>query len=122
MGGGGREDALAWALRRTPGIRLRSAPGNAGIARRAERVAPDAKPTLTAPSRPDIPHGAPLNSESIATLIGALLPDQAIVTDESVTTGRNFFPATAGAPRTWQDVPRQTITCVRPIGVKRNWA
>jgi phosphoribosylamine--glycine ligase len=40
VGGGGREDALAWALARSPEIRtLRCAPGNAGIARHAERVA-----------------------------------------------------------------------------------
>ncbi len=39
VGGGGREDALAWALARSPSIRLlRCAPGNAGIARHAERV------------------------------------------------------------------------------------
>ena len=30
--------------------------------------------------------------------IGATLPENAIVVDESVTTGRDFFPATAGAP------------------------
>jgi phosphoribosylamine---glycine ligase len=40
IGGGGREDALAWALARSPSTRrLRCAPGNAGIARHAERVA-----------------------------------------------------------------------------------
>ena len=29
---------------------------------------------------------------------GAMLPENAIVVDESVTTGREFFPETAGAP------------------------
>jgi phosphoribosylamine--glycine ligase len=39
VGGGGREDALAWALARSPGLGLlRCAPGNAGIGRHAERV------------------------------------------------------------------------------------
>lgn len=39
VGSGGREDALAWALSRSPSTRLlRCAPGNAGIARWAERV------------------------------------------------------------------------------------
>ncbi len=39
VGSGGREDALAWALRRSPEVRtLQCAPGNAGIARHAELV------------------------------------------------------------------------------------
>jgi phosphoribosylamine--glycine ligase len=39
VGSGGREDALAWALGRSPRLTLlRCAPGNAGIARRAELV------------------------------------------------------------------------------------
>ena len=39
VGSGGREDALTWALSRSSRIRLlRCAPGNAGTARRAERV------------------------------------------------------------------------------------
>lgn len=49
VGSGGREDALAWALSRSPGVRLRCAPGNAGIGRWAERVpiASDDLPGLT---------------------------------------------------------------------------
>ena len=39
VGSGGREDALTWALSRSPRIRLlRCAPGNAGTSRRAEQV------------------------------------------------------------------------------------
>jgi phosphoribosylamine--glycine ligase len=39
VGSGGREDALAWALRKSPDVGvLRCAPGNPGIARRAEPV------------------------------------------------------------------------------------
>lgn len=50
---------------------------------------------------PDLPSGA-LTSEKIAAVIGALLPDHAIVCDESVTTGRGFFPATRGGrPHDW---------------------
>ena len=35
---------------------------------------------------------------AIASILGAMLPEGAIVVDESVTTGREFFPETAGAP------------------------
>lgn len=48
-------------------------------------------------SRPVIPQGA-LDSDTIALALGALLPEGAIVCDESVTTGRNFFTATRDAP------------------------
>jgi len=52
---------------------------------------------LQAASRPELPKGA-LKSEAIAAVLGALLPEGAIVCDESVTTGRGFFPLTRGAP------------------------
>ena len=39
VGSGGREDALAWALCRSPRLELlRCAPGNAGMARRGECI------------------------------------------------------------------------------------
>jgi acetolactate synthase-1/2/3 large subunit len=47
--------------------------------------------------RPEIPDGAP-TSESIARVLGHLIPENAIVVDESVSTGRGFFSQTAGAP------------------------
>ncbi len=56
---------------------------------------------VVAPFRPDIPDGD-ISPASIAAVIGALLPENAVVVDESVTTGREFFPLTAGAPpHTW---------------------
>jgi acetolactate synthase-1/2/3 large subunit len=48
-------------------------------------------------SRPALPTG-PLNPDTLALSLGALLPEGAIVSDESVTTGRGFFKLTAGAP------------------------
>ena len=36
--------------------------------------------------------------DTLAAALGALLPEGAIVSDESVTTGRGFFKQTAGAP------------------------
>jgi acetolactate synthase-1/2/3 large subunit len=47
--------------------------------------------------RPARPTG-PITLEAIANAIGTLLPENAIVADESVTTGRNFYPFTKGAP------------------------
>lgn len=48
-------------------------------------------------TRPARPTG-PITLDSIAAAIGALLPENAIVVDESITTGRGFLPFTAGAP------------------------
>ena len=49
-------------------------------------------------NRPEIPKGN-ITKENLARVIGALLEENTIVVDESVTTGRDFFPLTAGAPR-----------------------
>ncbi len=50
---------------------------------------------------PERPSG-PLSPDSIADLIGRAIPEDAIVVDESITTGRAFSPATKGAPKhTW---------------------
>jgi len=53
--------------------------------------------SVAAPHRPLLPKG-PVTPAAIASILGAMLPENAIVVDESVTTGREFFPATAGAP------------------------
>ncbi len=52
---------------------------------------------VVAPFRPDVPDGK-IDPSGIAAVLGALLPENAIVVDESVSTGREFFPLTAGAP------------------------
>jgi acetolactate synthase-1/2/3 large subunit len=52
-------------------------------------------------SQPDRPTGA-INLDTLAAVIARAIPQDAIVVDESVTTGRAFSPATKGAPRhTW---------------------
>ena len=64
----------------------------------AELDALGTDPAGVAPSRrPDLPRGA-ITPASIAGVLGALIPENAIVVDESVTTGRDFFPETAGVP------------------------
>jgi acetolactate synthase-1/2/3 large subunit len=44
----------------------------------------------------------PLNHASIAQAIACAIPENAIIVDESITTGRGFFPPTAAsAPHDW---------------------
>ena len=51
---------------------------------------------------PPQPATGAMTPESLGVSIGALLPENAIVADESVTTGRAFFAATrAAAPHDW---------------------
>lgn len=51
---------------------------------------------VEAPSRPGLPSGA-VDPEKAAAIVAALLPDQAIVCDESISTGRSFWGAMRGA-------------------------
>lgn len=64
----------------------------------AELVAPDTEPVLAEPSRPALPSG-PLTPQNWADVIGALLPERAIIADEANTSGLMVPAATAGAPR-----------------------
>ena len=68
------------------------------LAALAERVADGAGPLLEAAARPDRPTG-PLTGETVAAAVGALLPEGAIVSDESNTAGLWLTAATAGAPK-----------------------
>jgi acetolactate synthase-1/2/3 large subunit len=63
----------------------------------AGAVAPDAQPQLAEARRPELPVG-PLDIRSFAEVIGALLPERAIVVDEAVTSGYFLPGATGGAP------------------------
>jgi acetolactate synthase I/II/III large subunit len=63
----------------------------------ASLVAPDAKPLPRQPERPVPPDGE-LTAENAAAVVGALLPEGAIVCDEANTSGLWLPGATAGAP------------------------
>jgi acetolactate synthase I/II/III large subunit len=63
----------------------------------ADEVAPGTVAAVAAASRPELPTGA-LTSASAADVIGTLLPERAIVVDESNTSGVLLAQATAGAP------------------------
>jgi acetolactate synthase-1/2/3 large subunit len=62
------------------------------------------------------PTGA-LNHASIAQAIAMAMPENAIMVDESVTTGRGFFPLTAGAaPHDWIQNLGGSIGYATPVG------
>jgi acetolactate synthase-1/2/3 large subunit len=63
----------------------------------ADELAPGTTAPVAAEARPQLPSGA-LTSASAADVIGALLPERAIVVDESNTSGLLLPQATAGAP------------------------
>jgi acetolactate synthase-1/2/3 large subunit len=69
----------------------------AALAALADLVAPDAKPAPAEPTRPGLPDGD-LTGDKAAAVIGALLPEGAIVSDEANTSGLWLPGATAGAP------------------------
>jgi acetolactate synthase-1/2/3 large subunit len=57
-----------------------------------------AEPALAQPSRPARPSG-PLDADKVCQAIGAVLPEGAIISDESQTSGVTLASHTAGAPR-----------------------
>ena len=81
-------------------VHVLAAPGEAAgaLSDLADLVGADAAAPTVSADRPPLPTG-PLNPGSIAAAVGALLPENAIVVDES-NTASIFLPgATAGAPR-----------------------
>jgi acetolactate synthase I/II/III large subunit len=69
------------------------------LAALADLAAPDAKPLPRDPERPALPpEGGDLTGASAAAVIGALLPEGAIVSDEANTAGLWLPGATAGGP------------------------
>jgi acetolactate synthase-1/2/3 large subunit len=60
--------------------------------------ASDTDPKLQSAERPELPKGK-LNAAKVCQAIGALLPDKAIISDETQTSGVRLPSFTAGAPR-----------------------
>lgn len=82
-------------------VHVLSAPGEDGVAAMVElaaRVAPQAERDLVERERPELPTGA-LTPRTMAAVVGALLPEGAIVADEALTSGVGLTELTAGAPR-----------------------
>jgi acetolactate synthase-1/2/3 large subunit len=83
----------------------------------AGQVAPDTKAAAEPPTRPTVPDG-PLEAGAAAAVIGALLPEGAIVSDESNTSGLGLGGATAGAPpHDWLTVTGGAIGHGLPMAV-----
>ncbi|MDK3075232.1 acetolactate synthase large subunit [Sedimentitalea sp. JM2-8] len=80
----------------------------------ARSVAPSG---LAAPQDTARPNGA-ITPETIAAVLARSIPENAIVVDESVTTGRTFLPATAGAaPHSWLNNCGGSIGFGLPVAV-----
>jgi acetolactate synthase-1/2/3 large subunit len=57
---------------------------------------------LQPPAKPGLPADGTLDMDTIATVVGALLPENAIVADEAISSGRGLHPFTLGAaPHDW---------------------
>lgn len=63
----------------------------------ADRVAADTEPPTRQAGRPELPSGE-LTPQNWVDVIGALLPEDAIISDEANTSGLLLAGATAGAP------------------------
>ena len=83
-----------------------------------ELDADTATPKGIAPAhRPDLPDG-PCSPDSIAAVLGHMIPENAIIVDESVTTGRQFFPQTSGAaPHSWLNNRGGSIGYGMPVAI-----
>ena len=60
----------------------------------------------------------PLDAESIAVVIANAIPENAIIIDEALTTGRQFFPVTSTAnPHTWLQITGGAIGIGIPLAI-----
>lgn len=77
----------------------------------------EVKPVAEKSSRPPLPSG-PVSLQAVAAAIGALLPENAIVIDESMTSGRGLMAATRGAARhDWLGNTGGSIGIALPLAV-----
>jgi acetolactate synthase-1/2/3 large subunit len=92
---------------------------NAALALQAlvdELGAPDVAMPDNGP-KPAIPRGAP-TPELLATTIAAVLPENAVIVDESVSYGRGFFANThCAAPHDWLQIMGGAIGAGIPLAV-----
>jgi len=76
-----------------------------------------ASPAAETAQRPPMPSGD-ITPAGLATAVAALLPENAIVVDESMTSGRSLMPATQGIPRhDWLANTGGSIGIAMPLAV-----
>lgn len=75
------------------------------------------QPVTEAPQRPALPSGE-INLPGLAAAVAALLPENAIVVDESMTSGRGMMAAARGArPHDWLACTGGSIGIAMPLAV-----
>jgi acetolactate synthase-1/2/3 large subunit len=68
----------------------------------ADELGAASQPIEPSKYAPMTPATGAINAATLAQSLGALIPENAIVVDEGVSTGRGFFPSTRNAhPHTW---------------------
>ncbi|HEV7220270.1 MAG TPA: acetolactate synthase large subunit, partial [Terriglobales bacterium] len=77
----------------------------------------DRSPVPAKAERPPVPSGE-ISSHGVATAVAALLPENTIVVDESMTSGRGLMAATKGCPRhDWLANTGGSIGIAMPLAV-----
>src|SRR5438094_84328 len=92
---------VAWGeggvISEVPALPKASPPKIANVERAAAMSLDGMQPIAANAERPSLPTGD-INLQGLAAAIGALLPENTIVVDESMTSGRGLMAATRGAP------------------------
>jgi acetolactate synthase I/II/III large subunit len=90
----------------------------AGLEALAAALSLQSKPPSAQPRESaGLPSG-PISLPGLAATIAALIPENAIVVDESITSGRNLVPATRGAsPHDWLTNTGGSIGIAMPLAV-----
>jgi acetolactate synthase-1/2/3 large subunit len=71
---------------------------SAALTALADRLGADSAMTWPDPPPPGVPADGPLNADAIGAIVGAALPEGAVVVDESITAGLGLVAGTVGAP------------------------
>ena len=89
--------------------------GPDALARLADRLGAN-EAAMPEASRAEEPARGAVTSEAVAQTLAALLPEDAVVVDESVSFGRALYPGTHGAsPHDWLQITGGAIGCGLPL-------